>query len=254
MIFVIALVKTPQKDRKFQQKECQNMFQISGFGPLSRAIIFGSVLPSNPQHWNIDTTLSALVVAVAALAVMIGLVAILGWPAIDKIIKHRVKSATDEASMDLEGRMHGVQGVLFGQMARDKDDNITRPDLLEQAIHWTEKAKDQIPAKNRHFHRRALNNLAFYYALKGDAAFARTALKMVEELHDDSPQTSELDTFARVVAVFGEHAKNPAKMIQQADDAINSILNDEHGTSSRGRDAALRTQKCIGALKAKLKM
>jgi hypothetical protein len=161
------------------------------------------------NSWShLEQMMSAVAVAVAAMAIMLAVAAVLGY----KLIEYSAEKQMERATAELSGRIYGVQGLLFGRLCRDDDDKVKREQFLELAIEYTAKAREKLeesPKKSPYWWF-VVNNLAFYYALRGshnplDDTYGEEALEWADLLKRNVhklPLSEVQDTYARVIAAF----------------------------------------------------
>lgn len=177
-----------------------------------------------------DTTvtivLSAATVALFIFAIMIAVVTIFGWREIKEYLSRHVELTMKRSYDELSGRLHGFTGVIYGRLCRGQDERIERHDFLDEAITLTRKAYQSLEGSDHRW--LVMNNLAYYYALKGDRANAPYAVEMAEQLrrrYSEIGNHNFLTTYARVVAEFRDYYPEPRKKLEEIRTMLHELIN-----------------------------
>jgi hypothetical protein len=206
------------------------------------------------------TTLLALAsLLLVTLSLVVGLAAVFGWSTILKHITTNVDTRSTElqeklstwqlewekkidASLkeaekssnrthrELNGRIRNATALIFGRLCRKEDDFLgyeRREDLLDKAIQFARDACDELSDVSSEHRWSAINNLAYYLALKGDPTYAQEALEKAEMLRCRSLERQDdfhhLTTFIRVAGQFAPTLADE-DLLNKAEDAVETIL------------------------------
>ncbi len=209
------------------------------------------------NEWRrLDRYLLFITGILSCLAIIIGVATVFGWGQIKRAIAEEVKKGLNDIHSELSGRILGAEGVVFGLMARDHEDVVLHPKLLERAIkrtHESREALERLKGDQKYLWR-TKNNLAYYYALKGDPIDAKEALKLADAIRDhyaSSRNPHSLDTYARVMLAFHELSPNPKERLKDAAMVLDSLINNPQEALEM-HQTATRTRKLIGDAMAKL--
>lgn len=192
-----------------------------------------------------EVLLTASSLFILIFSVLVGLTAFFGWRQIEDVIERKVNSALDEAGDRFRGGIKLATGVMYGRLAR-KEAKIDHegPPPLEAAIDVTHEAhKLLVESGTDEDQIKAANNLAFYYALKGDPEYAPKAVSLAHTIrdHPDFGHDPEyIDTYCRVLCAYWEFVDEPEKWFVLALKKARS-LTDRDDLDDRQRENAHRT-------------
>lgn len=183
----------------------------------------------------------ALFVLAIVLAVLTLVVTVFGM----KWVKRQVKRRVDEAVNEMQNRALGITAAHIGFILADLRE--IQPRFLDAAIRMSRRAYMLLPAG--HLHREiAMNNLAFFYSLRGNAADAPDAIKFgtyLRNRYSKSNDPDDLTTYASVTATYYKYFPEPEKVVTEAitlmEDLIaNSSVSEEHKQNARRHLIKLR--------------
>jgi len=191
--------------------------------------------------------MSAITIWLTIAAVIIGIIGITLVASVPYWVRTLVGSANERHLVERDGRLRAVQGMILGKVCRDANDQLIRPDLLATAIQMTrnsisifESGKVPVPGMVR-------NNLAYYLALQDEPHLGDEALELAAGLKKDTKNDHFIDTYARVLAAYGESTKEIDETIKKVTSTIKSL------TTTPDRVRVLeRTLEALNARKTSL--
>jgi len=143
---------------------------------------------------------------------------------IETLVGPSIERKVDALRAEFEGRLLGVIGATYGQLFQLHRKEIAIEQALEAGIAFTEKAVETIQKDSpRYWH--ALNNLAYFYALRGERRDKLKALEIASGLREQFWKTQDPDyatTCGRVVATF--QVECSAEFIEDAKQILAHVL------------------------------
>lgn len=160
--------------------------------------------------------LTAASLFILIFSVFVGVTAFFGWREIENVIERKVLSVQDDAESKFRGGIKLATGVMYGRLARiDSSIDHEGPPPLDAAIAVTHDAHKLLEEVGTDADRiKAANNLAFFYALKGDPEFAPKAISLARRIkdHPDFGHDPEyIDTYCHVLCTYWEFIDDPEK-------------------------------------------
>lgn len=146
----------------------------------------------------------------------------------------------DALEEELVARTKNAAALVLGRLSRHRDDflEVDRHDLLDLAIGFAREAVEVLEKRQSPARWRAMNNLAFYYALKREPGLAGEALRLAEQLRqlhlERGTEHPYLATYIRVVGQYAPASADPATALRQAEEAVRLLL-DDSSTPQRER-------------------
>jgi hypothetical protein len=212
-------------------------------------VISFAALPKLTQPLDlIFVSLGAVSLALAAITILIGFGAVLGWRSVEKKVQESVATETQnrlkETERELRGRFLAVLGYVIGENSVDED--LTQPlseERLREALKYCEQAYATLKGTNTSVEFLALNNLLGYSCVLADKSRrgflldGARALRAAGEQHD-SPNL--LLTYTRTMLTFGLEPK-------EVDDAcriLEDVRLNPRLTEKQQREADLLASLC----------
>lgn len=187
-------------------------------------------------------------IALFAIAIVLGvltlIVTVFGKPWLEAEIDRRVQKSIKALENEVMGRTSGYVGFIFGRL-RD-----VRPDFLDAAIDYSRRGY-RLLAEETPYKEVVINNLAFYYSLKGNPADAPDAIsfgQLLRKRFSDTKDPDYLTTFAGVVATYHGYFSDPRSTLTEAITLMNGLLEDPAVSDPHKQNAQRHLERLRRAL------
>lgn len=180
--------------------------------------------------WEVLVGITSL--SLAVLAILIGGASIYlyfrGRPWIEELVRNEVRKEIESTEKELRGRLVGYVGFVFGRLRK------VNPELIHPAIQYSQYAYETLPDTSA-WKMRAMNNLAFYYSVRGYVTDAPAAIRYARALLEDYAKSGDIDwltTYAVVVGRYYEYFDSPRQRLLEAERMMEELQ--QRGDVSQG--------------------
>jgi hypothetical protein len=187
--------------------------------------------PLEPRVQNLEaswtflqTFIGVITAVLTVFTIFLAVASLYGITAIKGYIEQIVAAKTAEIHSELSGRLYAAHGTVMGDIAVDDTTHlVTRPGTLDEAISYSQRARDLLEHHPRYLEH-VTNNLAWFYSLRNQTrsrhyeADADEALSIVRALRASKIRMRHevIDTCARVVSTFYERFDEPESELRRA--------------------------------------
>ncbi len=183
-------------------------------------------------------------IALFALSILIALLAIFGWQAIQANLRESVERATSAKAelleSELRGRVFSVLGYTVGEICHSPDQiKATDPRRLRTAVQLCEQGHALLQKVGGPGEAMALNNLVFYASLLGDDARQDFLLRNARRLREEAQKHHAVNlqlTYCRVVLQLKGSRPDEKK---EARELLTAILESPGTSADEKREAKL---------------
>lgn len=185
-----------------------------------------------------QTWLSLVAVCLGAIAIVLAIFSIAGVFFIRWIIEKEVEKKTNLAHHELSARIAGAEGLLFGRLSRTEDETITRPDLLDLAISFTQDAFSELADDPKSaYYWRTVNNLVYYYSLRQHPDDRAEAMALADKLVENAPVSRRLAARLTYAYSLFRYCPNDAEKLGQSRDIFQRVIANPDATNEMVGDA-----------------
>lgn len=216
---------------------------VQATAPIEPTIVYQVLDPSWLNVLLVLATMALFTVAIA-IALITVIVTAFGRQWVIDHIQQEIQKNLERVQGELRGRIHGYVGFIFGRL-RDLN-----PPLLTQAIIFTRDAYYALPDGTKG-KAEAINNLAYYYSVKGDNVDGREAVRLITELRRDYARietTNHLTTFASVAETFYDFFPDSKSVLKEAEQVMEKLLVDDTVSDAHKKDAQRHLERLRRAL------
>lgn len=200
-------------------------------------------------NWGMwEVLIGAASIALSTVAILVAIagvgIYIYGKEALEKTVEQEVQKRLEEQEKELRGRLVGYVGFIFGRL------RVVREDFIGSAIHYSQTAYEFLPETSK-YRMAALNNLAFYYSVRGYSTDAPAAVRYAQvllESYAESQNIEWLTTYANVVSTYHSHFDNPKRALSEAERMMEEINTRDDTTTQQKQNAARHLEKIRAAL------
>jgi hypothetical protein len=153
----------------------------------------------------------------------------------ERLVAEEISQATAKMQREMRARFYTARATLLWQQDPRRH--------LESVIGFTEDAFRLLQPGDGHLWD-TKNNLAYYYAERGDTRNADDCVSLAKELRKQSSQDNDYDymtTYARVLTSYHPHFPDPKRAVREAKKMMEELQNDsrcpEYHKSNANRHA-----------------
>lgn len=197
--------------------------------------------------WEVLIGITA--VALATLTILLALASFLlyfwGRPWLEELVRRAVREETESRELELRGRLVGYVGYIFGRL------RSVRSEFLDSAIDYSKRAYLLLPDSSD-WKTTAMNNLAFYYSIRGRKSDADAAIQYAKALKEDyrsSRETQWLTTYASVVGTYYSNFYDPNRVLREAEQLMEELLERSDVPADTKESATRHLQKLRAAVR-----